>query len=165
MPASAALVSLENAKDWAKRLAKHQSCPLSQAQASVAAMLGHASWHALSQFYSRQAEAQTAPEPPAASESYEALVARQLKQINTTYPGLNAVAIEAMGMDLNETFMGYEAIVEAARANDYDGYFLEDAVSKALEDHCVESHGPPGHLLVRVRDAQGKAFLVTYKSR
>ena len=150
MPASNALVSLDHAKDWAKRLSKHQSCPLSQAQTAVAAMLGHASWHAMCQFYSNQA---ATPEPvassPAERESFDELQARQLKKINADYPGLNAVAIEAMGFDLNETFMGYEDIVERARAHEYEGYFFDDAVSKALEEQCVNSYSPPGHLFAR----------------
>lgn len=169
MPATSALVSLDHAKDWAKRLVKHgQSVrTLAQAQEAVAVMLGHASWHALSRHY------QQPPAPPVLAtaalsqeeqrpfdEAMEVLCA----SVNRLYPGLNATGVVEMARDL-DVFGGMvaQAAQDIGRLT-YDGYATEDAVKEVLGEEVSEVSAPPGHVLLRMMLADETCALVVVTS-
>lgn len=165
VPASPSLVSLDHAKDWAKRLLKGApSAPiatLAHAQDAVAHMLGHASWHALSQFYRPQA---TAPSDGPAAD-FDAWSEATLGVLNAAYPGLGAVTVESLATDTVEGELDATTLQDRARDLQNEGYFHDDAFHLAVEQLSVPVKAPPGHLLVRVRNAQGDAYLVTLDSR
>lgn len=163
MPASDSLVTLDHAKDWAKRLSKHQSGPLAQSQEAVAVMLGHASWHALQRFYQNLAS------PPETSsqailEDADAWMKAKLDQVNQAFPGLDAVELEALAHNTTECEVDAEELYYEMRQLEDEGYMPEVALGKALEERSVEVLPPPGHLFLRVRTADGRAFLVPSKS-
>lgn len=171
MPASNSLVTLDHAKHWAKRLAKTKPTisTLAQAHEAVAGMLGHASWHALSQFYS----AGDAPATEGATDANSScdnaaakdpLFAPLLALINRRYPGLNAEMVEVMAIESEDIEGGGDAIEMRKRELEDEGYFSEDALGKAIEELTVRTHAPPGHSMIRVRDGNNKATLVVVSS-
>ena len=154
MPASPALVSLDHAKDWAKRLQKAvpSLSGLAQAQEAVALMLGHAHWHALTSFYAPV----PIPEKAETEGDYEALYQ---SVISNRHPELGDVRVEVMAYEMTELREdGADGLIARAKELENDGYFQEDALAMALEENTVTSHAPPGHMLVRVRDPSDKAF-------
>lgn len=157
MPASSTLVSLEDVKRWSKRLAKNNPAftSLSQAQSAVADMLGHASWQALSRFYSQPPTTRQVVPP-----NSDPLFGPLLDLLNTRYPTLNAQMVEVLAIESEEIDGGIGDIQEKAREYEDQGYFREDALEKAMGDLTVKIHPPPGHTLIRVRDAKNKATLL-----
>lgn len=163
MPASNSLVTLGHAKHWAKRLAKTKPTisTLAQAHEAVADMLGHASWHALSQFYdAAEAAAANANCASDNSAAKDPLFAPLLALINSRYPGLNAEMVEVLAIESDDIEGGGEAIEQRKRELEDQGYFSEDALGKAIEELTVRTHAPPGHSMIRVRDGNKKATLV-----
>ena len=164
MPASTSLVSLDHAKHWARRLAKAQPAiaSLAQAQEAVAQMLGHASWHALTRFYDTPATANAvvAADTIETDNPRDPLFAPSLRLINTKHPGLNAQMVEVLAIETDEIEGGGSQLQETRREFEGQGYYSDDALDKAIEQLSVRIHAPPGHSMIRVRDAQDKATLV-----
>lgn len=213
MPASSDLVSIDHAKDWAKRLHKSKVSvsTLSSAQEAVAVMLGHASWHALDSFYknTQVSDKQDAPaplpphvalppgtgavrvgsteacdmqsgpcacgswhddaNPPArlqpidepASEvrPFDDMMQAALEAINRKYPTLNGAVVEVIAHETDELECSPSELPDKARELENEGYFSDDAFMKALEDSTVALKAPPGHFMIRVRDAKGQAYM------
>lgn len=168
MPASSNLVSLDHAKKWAKRLTKApgNTLSLAQAQETVAHMLGHASWQALTRFYDTSLTPQTVAENSAMTQDpgQGSLFSPLLGLINARYPTLHACEVEVLAVETDEIEGGGSDLLDAFREFERDGYFPEDAVMKAVEKLSVRVHAPPGHSMIRVRDGQGKATLVIVSS-
>ena len=171
MPASDSLVSLDHAKDWAKRLLKHQAGSsldtLAKSQEAVAAMLGHASWHALTRFYQNQVPEEAVPSPGPAAEvpPFDVWMKESLDQVNAAYPGLKATQVEMLGHDITECEAAGDELYEAMRRFEDEGYFPDAALDLAFKEVALEVKAPPGHLLVRVRTADQTAYMVTLKSQ
>lgn len=164
MPASSTLVTLDDAKGWAKRLHKHQpDSTLAKSQEAVAAMLGHSCWHALTRFYKAQAPANPAPdpEPKSSSESYDEWLEETLGRINRTYPGLNATQVEVLAHETTEFEASSDELYEKMRHYDWEGYSPDAALEMAFDELAVTVKAPPGHLIMRVRTADDTAYLVT----
>lgn len=159
MPASNTLVSLDQAKDWAKRLTKTNASltSLSASQEAIAIMLGHASWHALTAFYAPKL-------PTGEDETFEEQMARNLKAINTLYPNLNAVSVEVLARETDEIDATSDELYERVRELENEGYFPEGAMDMAMKEMTTRVYAPPGHLMLRVLDAEGKAFMTVVDS-
>lgn len=139
-------VSLEQAKDWAKRLQKADPAlsKLSHAQKVVAIMLGHADWHGLTRHYTRDR-----------SDNGRSLD-RQLDALNRLYPGLEATSIEVLAMEQEEIEGTVDDIIDRAHEIEReDGCFLSEAMEQAMREAVVLSKPPPGHLFVRVLRKDG----------
>lgn len=162
MPAAPSLVSLDHAKRWAKRLLAHarQHGPvrqLAQAQEAVAAILGHASWHAL------VAAHPTAPDRPPPATFDESMV-RLIEEINQLHPALHATQVIEMAHDLDLCSDMPEEISRKVRSATNDGEWVGSAVRKAVEDATVTVKAPPGHLWVRVLTQTRRSVLVMLPS-
>lgn len=161
MPASNQTVSLDQAKDWARRL--HKAAPglgrLSSAQAAVAVMLGHVDWHALTRFYQDQDATDPSTAPVSFSEGdWEH---QELEMINRMHPGLNATSVEMLAVELDEIDGSPEDIVARARELEYEErMFTADAFTQALQEASVVVRPPSGHRFVRVLDDQGRRHMV-----
>lgn len=182
MPASANRVSLDQAKDWAKRLLKAQQVDtLASGQKMVSIMLGHGSWHDLEQFYKSQPapgrgqspvivhldtlgyfEPGTAPDVPRATEpvSFDESMARLVRYINFRYPGIEATEIHEMAREVDFFSSSKHEVADKAVEAEREGYFLEDSILKALDDAIVNVKIPDSHILVRVLQANGNSSLV-----
>jgi hypothetical protein len=160
MPASSQLVSLDHAKDWAKRLVKHGCLPtLAKAQAAVALMLGHADWHGLTQHYQKSSVPLSDLEETAAiaqaplrpmDEAMDVLCA----DVNRLYPGLNATRVVEMARDVDLFDTLPHLFADEVKAHDWNGYGVTDAVKEALAAHVHAIKAPPGHILLRVEVAE-----------
>lgn len=161
MPASASLVTLDHAKDWAKRLKASSSAfaTLSEAQKAVATMLGHASWHALIAFYGRQSSFQEVPSKHPALDS-ESPFPGVLSLINSRFPGIDAVEVEVLACETDEIETDADTLVDRIADLDGEGYFPETAIQAALKEMTQTVYAPPGFMMVRVRGSSGKAFQV-----
>lgn len=158
MPASTQTVSLDQAKDWSRRL--HKATPavgkLSDAQAAVATMLGHVDWHALTRFYQAPLPVPAAILDAASQDPLE----QELVEIRARYPGLKAEQVEVLALELDEIEGRPEEIMERARELEYDeGMFSSDAMEQALQEAACTVLPPPGHRFVRVLDDQGQRVL------
>ena len=167
MPASASLVSLDQARDWARRL--HKATPafggLAKAQEAVAVMLGHASWHALVAFYQHRS-----PAPPvrgsAKSDPLGEAMNHCLAAVNARYPGLEATCVEVIANEIEEFAADATQLMEAAYEMERaERLFFSDAISEVLEKAQITIHAPPGHVLLRVARANGQKSWVTLPSR
>lgn len=168
MPAQTHLVSLDHAKDWAKRLVTFP-LPidrLARAQQAVALMLGHASWHALERFHqdARQEAPARAPSPLEAPPAPTDMLAGLTAFLNRRYPGLNAEEVEELALDVDLCKGTPECIAERTRELENEGYFSEDALGKALEELTLRVRLPPGHMMVRVRQADGGTTMMLVPS-
>jgi hypothetical protein len=165
MPASVNLVSLDHAKDWAKRLLKHGQGvhTLAQAHAAVAVMLGHASWHALDRHYANQA----APPPlvaPTQPLTFDESMVALCEIVNQKYPAIQATRVVEMARELDLLEKMPAEIAEEAQEKYRDGYFMFDAVHETLKAASKSVHSPMGHMLIRVQDAAEKSTLVLVSS-
>lgn len=149
MPASSQLVSLEHAKDWAKRLHKHGCLPsLAKAQAAVALMLGHADWHGLTQHYQKSAQPSVSPQEPKRTIDESMVVL--CDEINRLYPGLGATQVIEMAREMDVLDASFDELDREVRAHQDEGHFDSDALSMALEAHQRTVQSPPNHILLRV---------------
>ena len=149
MPASDSLVSLDHAKDWAKRLLKHQAGSsldtLAKSQEAVAVMLGHASWHALTRFYQHQKPVSPTPSDASAeSTPFDAWMKESLEQANAAYPGLQATQVEMLAHDITDCEATGDELYESMRRFEDEGYFPEAALDLAFKEAAVEVKAPPG---------------------
>lgn len=162
MPANASLVTLDQAKDWSKRLLKAAPAlgSLSQAQQAVAAMLGHASWHALDRFYAAPAWPSPAPVTPAAAERSDPL-ARTVALLNARHPHLQATDVEVVAHAVVELNANVDELARRADELVYEGCDTQDAWCQAVEEHSRELQAPPDHLLVQTSDEHGQRRLLT----
>lgn len=159
MPAAPNLVDLEHAKSWAKRLLKTEPSlgTLSRCQEAVARMLGHANWHALGAFYT---EKESEPEAESKGKSLDDMFKGVLSLINTDFPGIKAAQVEVLAHETEELNNGRGDFIDRYQELERDGYFPEAAMDMALDEHTQKIHAPPGHLMIRVRGVDGKAYLV-----
>lgn len=158
MPATQDTVSLDQAKDWARRL--HKNMPsigkLSDAQRAVSVMLGHADWHALSRFYETQNDA---PRPD------DKVGDDELRRINKLYPGIKATQVEVLAVELDELGDTVDEVMARSWEIENEGAFTRDAIEQALEEAISIVRPPPGHIFVRVRDESGKRIMTLLPSR
>ncbi len=165
MPASNDLVTLDHAKDWAKRLlksrqARGEDATLSACQTDVSHMLGHASWHALTRFYQPNEELSTAPTEAPERRTWEESERHMLGVINRQHPGMKATSVEVMSLEPVIEIDSKEQVVELVEQYEDEGGFSPDIVDEALEKLAVPLHAPPGCMWIRVRDDDNKAYLV-----
>lgn len=156
MPASPSTVSHVQAKDWAKRL--HKAAPalgsLTAAQAALAQMLGHASWHALDRFYANCEEVNDSAQ--AEADPFK----ETIEQANALYPGLDAKEIEVLAVELDDLDCSASELVERAQEIEREsGMFTDDAYAQALEECVHPVLPPPNHRFVRVINGAGKRVL------
>lgn len=169
MPATPDLVTLDHAKKWAKRLLKNTPTfrQLAQAQMAVAVMLGHASWHALTQNY-KAAPASCGPAPSEAlsvQAQADAIVQDTLDRLNRHYPGLDALEVQVMAHDLTLLATDEYDLSERMRQLCYDGEDVHSAAHEALTKATMDVVAPPGHMLVQVRTAHHEAVLTLLPAR
>lgn len=158
MPATHDTVSLDQAKDWARRL--HKNTPsigkLSDAQKAVASMLGHADWHALGRFYENN---QDGPRPD------DKVGDDELRRINKLYPGIKAATVEVLAIEFDELDRTVDEIMARSYEIESEGAFTRDAIEEALEESVSIVRPPPGHIFVRVVDENGRRVMTLLPSR
>jgi hypothetical protein len=165
MPAQPHLVSLAQAKAWAKRLLKGTPAltSLAQAQTAVATMLGHASWHALTQYYQAATPEPTVPSaavPPPVKPSFDEGVAALKATLQAAYPGLAITHVVEMARDLDLLDISPTDLADEIQATyRQTGESIEQVVKESLRPHTVEIHVPPSHIFVRVQTASGQDVL------
>lgn len=166
MPASSQLVTLEHAKDWAKRLVKSrqdrgETITLSQCQNDVAHMLGHAHWHALTRSYQATSTASTVPPAPGSQRSLAEQERQLLALINGRHPAMRATAVIAMSREPVQELNDERQFTDKVQEFKDDGGFYPEVIGEALEELLIPLYMPPGHLWIRVQDAEGKFYLVS----
>lgn len=176
MPASNKIVTIENARDWARRLQKNTPAlsKLSDAQKAVASMLGHASWYALNNFYKNQESSQTpmvnstAPVEKTkekASLTFDEFNENALAIINERYPDLKAQSIQEMASQFEYINGDANDIINLAQEIETnEDYSYSDSLEEALERNQVKIHMPKGNLLYRVICENGQHSFVLFTS-
>lgn len=169
MPAQIEYVTLDQAKSWAKRLVKSQDLPkLAQAQEAVAHMLGHASWHALRQFYQNTpepaSEALVTPTPASAEgrsprdidETAQAL----LEHVQQAYPDLQARQVFEFTREIVSLETDEHELADCASKLERSGYDVAESVRRACRLHLKKNAVPKGFLLIRVLDAKDRVHVI-----
>lgn len=168
MPASPSLVTLDQAKDWAKRLAKSKLTVATQAQAleAVAVMLGHASWHALDRYYKNATPVESpasAPDPATEAEPdipFDKAMERLTAFINGKYPGLKATSVIELAREADLWSGDTHSLRDRIRELEDDGYFPEAALDIAMGEQTSNVCFPPTHLMIRVAQEEGPSMVV-----